>query len=184
MTYKAKMNSDQREAQVSVAMKLTGPDRYDLIFDTEKNNRCIVRCSQGKPHFSGLSTQNVAKIYIVSRKKRPIYVGVTVQPMGERLRGGFTATGQNGYHGYAWRRMFKDAVLDVFCPSTDTGSITSMDAETIEAEIVFLIRQSGQWPACQTEIHFHESTEVHRRISREIMGHYQAAPNLLDTLTA
>jgi hypothetical protein len=30
---------------------------------------------------------------------------------------------------------------------------------TIEAEVVYLIRQAGQWPLFQTEIHFHESSE-------------------------
>jgi len=116
-------------------------------------------------------------LYIVSRDNWPIYVGVTVQKMRTRLRLGFTATGASGYHGYAWRKSFKDAVLDVWCPTLPSGLITPVDAETIEAEIVFLIRQSGQWPMYQTEIHFHESHVEHRRIAAEIVSYYGPSPH-------
>jgi hypothetical protein len=154
-------------------MNLTGPDRYALTFDIATDNRCVVRCAKGTPRFSGPASQRVAKLYIVSRDNWPIYVGITVQTMRARLRIGFTATGESGYHGYAWRRLFKDAVLDVWCPVLSTGPLTPRDAETIEAEIVFLVRQSGQWPLFQTEIHFHESSAEHRRIAAEIMQHYR-----------
>ncbi|MCC6285547.1 MAG: hypothetical protein IT439_09655 [Phycisphaerales bacterium] len=80
--------------------------------------------------------------------------------------------------------MFKDATLDVWCPTSASGPLTPVDAETIEAEIVFLIRQSGQWPMYQTEIHFHESNADHRRIAAEIMAHYGPAPNQPDRLMA
>ncbi len=153
-------------------MNLTGPERYELTFDTEKDNRCVVRCANGTARFSGLAAQKVAKLYVISRDNWPIYVGVTVQKMGTRLRLGFTAKGESGYHGYAWRKLFKDAMLDVWCPSPPTGPLTPRDAETIEAEIVFLVRQTGQWPLFQTEIHFHESNADHRRIAAEIMRHY------------
>ncbi len=163
-------------------MNLTGPDRYALTFDTAKDNRCLVQCAKGTPRFSGPASQRVAKLYVVSRDNWPIYVGVTVQTMRTRLRLGFTATGASGYHGYAWRRLFKDAVLDVWCPIPANGPLLPIDAETIEGEVVFLIRQSGQWPRCQTEIHFHESNADHRRIATEIMRHYQPASSQPDRI--
>ena len=46
------------------------------------------------------------------------------------------------------------------------------DIETVEAEVVYLIRSAGQWPEFQTEIHFHPSTPVHRKVAEEIMQHY------------
>lgn len=154
-------------------MNLIGPERYDLAFDTDIDNRCDVRCAEGKPRFSGLASQKVSKLYVISREKWPIYIGVTVQKMGTRLRLGFTANGESGYHGYAWRKLFKEAALDVWCPIPTSGRLTPRDAETIEAEIVFLVRESGQWPLFQTEIHFHESNADHRRIAAEIMRHYR-----------
>lgn len=47
-----------------------------------------------------------------------------------------------------------------------------LDIETAEAEVVFLIRSAGQWPAFQTEIHFHPSTDIHRKVAADIMRHY------------
>jgi hypothetical protein len=49
-----------------------------------------------------------------------------------------------------------------------------LDIETVEAEVVFLIRSAGQWPLHQTEIHFHLSTQVHRDIAATVMSHYRA----------
>jgi hypothetical protein len=43
-----------------------------------------------------------------------------------------------------------------------------LDIETVEAEVVFLARSAGQWPLCQTEIHFHRSEEVHRDIAAAV----------------
>jgi hypothetical protein len=47
------------------------------------------------------------------------------------------------------------------------------DIETVEAEVVYLIRAAGQWPAFQTEIHFHPSSPRHRELAEEIMSHYR-----------
>jgi hypothetical protein len=47
---------------------------------------------------------------------------------------GFNATGENGYHGYAWRHNFREATL-----RTPTEN-AERDIETVEAEIVFLAR--------------------------------------------
>lgn len=47
-----------------------------------------------------------------------------------------------------------------------------LDVETIEAEIVFMIREMGQWPLYQTEIHFHPSNSDHRDIAKAIVSRY------------
>ncbi|WP_305809178.1 hypothetical protein, partial [Staphylococcus epidermidis] len=47
-----------------------------------------------------------------------------------------------------------------------------LDIETIEAEVVYLIRQAGQWPRFQTEIHFHPSGDEHRQWALTIAETY------------
>ena len=88
--------------------------------------------------------------------------------MRTRFRLGFNATGESGYHGYAWRHKFEEAVLDVWCHEDPLTEKPERDVETVEAEIVFLARCAGQWPEGQTEIHFHPSTEEHRRVAADI----------------
>ena len=47
------------------------------------------------------------------------------------------------------------------------------DIETVEAEVIFLIRQEyGQWPEHQTEIHFHPSRASHRIVAQRILTHF------------
>jgi hypothetical protein len=43
------------------------------------------------------------------------------------------------------------------------------ELETVEAEVVFLIRCAGQWPRGQTEIHFHPSEKEHRDLAAKIV---------------
>ena len=76
------------------------------------------------------------------------------------LRFRFAAAGSGRYHGYAWRNQYREATLDIWgqVDATDGGML---DIETVEAEIVFLARCAGQWPECQTEIHFHPSLPAH-----------------------
>jgi hypothetical protein len=88
--------------------------------------------------------------------------------MATRLGYGFKATGQHGYHGYAWRHHIKEANLYIWCHENAPAKRAELDIETVEAEIVFLARQAGQWPAYQTEIHFHASSQVHRDIATDI----------------
>jgi hypothetical protein len=146
-------------------MKISGPERYKLLFDAE---RFAVVCSKGTSKFSGLATSRRPKLYIVSVNNQPIYVGITRQSMRTRFRLGFNATGENGYHGYAWRHRFKEATLDIWSHEDAPRENTDRDIETVEAEVVFLARLAGQWPEGQTEIHFHPSTEEHREIAAAI----------------
>jgi hypothetical protein len=80
----------------------------------------------------------------------------------------------HGYHGYAWRHHHAKAMLDVWCHE-DARDRDTIDIETIEAEVVFLIRGAGQWPLHQTEIHFHPSTQQHRVVAAEIMSRYPSS---------
>ena len=64
------------------------------------------------------------------------------------------------------------AVLDVWC-HLDAVELNELDMETVEAEVVYLIRAAGQWPAFQTEIRFHPSSARHRKIAGKIVSHYK-----------
>jgi len=146
-------------------MRIAGPERYRLSFDPDS---FAVSCSKGTAKFSGLATTKLPKLYVVSIEAKPVYVGVTRQSMRARLCLGFNATGENGYHGYAWRHKFHEATLDIWCHEDPPAENPELDIETLEAEIVFLARCAGQWPEGQTEIHFHPSTEEHREIAANI----------------
>jgi len=150
-------------------MDIVGPDRYYLTFNAESFS---VQCPRGTDKFSGIATSKMPKIYVVSAKNKPIYVGVTRQSMRNRLRGGWDASGMHGYHGYAWRYEHEAACLDIWAQRDAPDENPNLELETVEAEVVFLIRCAGQWPLSQTEIHFHPSTSEHRRAATEIASSY------------
>lgn len=150
-------------------MRITCPDRYRLTFDAKV---FVVTCQMGSRKFSGIATSKKPKLYIVSVGERTIYVGVTRQPIRNRLRLGWNANGQGGYYGYAWRHRFTEANLDIWCHEDAPADNADLDMETVEAEVVFLIRCAGQWPPDQTEIHFHPSSPVHRELAASIMKRY------------
>jgi hypothetical protein len=81
--------------------------------------------------------------------------------------------GETGY-GYAWRHHHENVFLDVWAHDDSPTENECLDIESVEAEVVFLIRSAGQWPKDQTEIHFHPSTDVHRAAARSIMARYGA----------
>jgi hypothetical protein len=92
--------------------------------------------------------------------------------MRTRLRFGWTAKGESGYYGYRWRHHFEEVVLDLWCDTAPEKQNPMLDVETIEAEVVFLIRKMGQWPLYQTEIHFHSSRPDHRVAAKAIVSRY------------
>jgi hypothetical protein len=149
-------------------MRIEGPERYQLTFTPEA---FTVLCAKGTDKFSGLATSDLPKLYVVSIDNKPIYVGMTKQSIRSRLRLGWNAKGDSGYYGYAWRRGQSPAALDVWC-HMDAIDRKERDIETVEAEVVYLIRAAGQWPAFQTEIHFYPSSPRHRVVAAEIMSHY------------
>ncbi len=133
---------------------LTGPERYDLTLTPTAYSLdrkfCGFTCKKKFP-----------KLYVVAVKGQVVYVGVTRQPMSNRLRFGFNAKGKGGYYGYAWRHKHVRVSLYVWAGPEDADSSV---LETIEAEVVFLVRHTtGAWPDCQTEIHFHKASKEHKQ---------------------
>jgi hypothetical protein len=155
-------------------MRISGPERYKLSFTSAS---FVVLCQKGSARFSGIATSKKPKLYIVSVDEKPIYVGVTKQPLRKRLRIGWNADGESGYYGYAWRHRLTEANIDVWCHEDAPDINPCLDIETVEAEVVFLIRNEGQWPLHQTEIHFHPSTPVHRNIASSVMSRYGLRPS-------
>jgi hypothetical protein len=138
---------------------LTGPERYELTLTPTayKLDR----------KFGGfVCKKKTPKLYVVAVEGQLVYVGVTRQPMSNRLRYGFKAKGRGGYYGYAWRNKHTQASLYVWAANEDTSSSV---LETIEAEVVFLVRHStGAWPDCQTEIHFHKASDPHKKAAAAV----------------
>jgi hypothetical protein len=156
-------------------MRIDGPETFRLTIHTPPaQTRFEILDVKGATRFSGRATSRLPKLYVVAAGDKPIYVGVTKQPMRARLRFGWDAKGQSGYYGYRWRHHHTEVQLDVWyeLDPPERGS-PLIGMETVEAEVVFLIRQRGQWPAFQTEIHFHESTPEHREAAARIMSHYE-----------
>lgn len=153
--------------------------RYALTFDAVT---FAVKCPESTSKFSGLATSRFPKLYVISVEGHsyPVYVGITKQSMSSRLRVGWAANGKNGYHGYAWRRHFSAATMDIWC-QVDAVDGDCLDIETVEAELVYQIRQVGQWPAYQTEIHFHRSTEIHRQMAATIGARFGLGLDLGET---
>jgi hypothetical protein len=151
-------------------MKIVGPERYKLTFDSQ---RFASVCEKGTSNFSGIATKKFPKLYIASSGEEPIYVGVTRQPIRNRLRLGWNSKGETGYYGYAWRHEFSELDLNIWMQTDAPPESSNIDMETVEAEVVHLIRCSGQWPRYQTEIHFHPSNDEHRTVAAAIYGHYK-----------
>jgi hypothetical protein len=155
-------------------MKMLGPETYKLRFDAKGYT---VACQKGSAKFSGLACSKLPKLYVISAKGSILYVGITRQRMSARLRLGFSAAGQTGYYGYAWRHKFTEAMLRIWAHEDAPSEDPVRDIETVEAEVVFLARKiSGAWPLGQTEIHFHPSTDVHREVATTIWNAISAVP--------
>jgi len=141
-------------------VKISGPEHFKLNFDAKT---CTV-------NFSGLANTTKPKLYVIAINGEIIYVGVTKSTMRARFYGGWKANGKNGYHGYAFRHTHKQADLYVWCHE-DAVERSSLDVETVEAEVAYLVRKAGQWPRSQTEIHFHRSEKEHRELAERIVKH-------------
>ena len=152
-------------------MPMEGPFTYQIGFTADKITEVVCPDGRRGNRFMGEASRQVPKLYIVSDGGNPLYVGKTSQKLRDRLRSGFAAVGEHGYHGYAWRHRLEWATIDVWLAvGDDTQDPTWI--ETVEAEVVFLVRQRcGQWPEHQTEIHFHASTCDHRGAARQIIDH-------------
>ena len=156
-------------------MRLVGPDRYRLYFNSR---RFTVRGPNGDSKFRGRAAARRPKLYVVSRNRRPFYVGIAVQGMRGRLRLGWKANLKTGYRGYAWRRHYSDAALHIWYLEPAQGASGRREIETIEAEVVFGLRRAKrQWPRHQTEIHFHPSSTEHRKLAANVLRHFDIAPS-------
>jgi hypothetical protein len=151
-------------------MKFESPKRYQV---TSVNGGFAIADAQGDRYFRGATALKGPKLYIVSGAEGiPLYIGATVQRMRTRLRQGWSATGASGYYGYAWRSATEILNLDIFCLLDCPTERWKRELETVEAEVAFLVREAGQWPVGQTEIHFFPSYDWHREVAREIASNY------------
>ncbi|SRR5713226_6552279 len=150
-------------------MRLSAPERYSL---TLPRKRFRVREALRGGRFSSRASDPGPKLYVVHVRSGPIYVGVTTQPIANRLRYGWSADGRHGYRGYPWRKAFKTVGLDIWYQEGVTKQKSLDNLETVEAEVVYELRLHGrQWPRFQTEIHFHKSTAAHRRAAQTVLAH-------------
>ena len=147
-------------------MKANPCNKYKIkIIDSKF--RCIeANDEKGKgfdyPDVSG----NLPKVYVVKHGKEIYYVGITRQDIRKRLRQGFSAQGEHGYHGYKWKDQDTAEVLIWSFPNS-----TQEHVEAIEAELVYFIREkTGKWPRYQMEIHFHGASEKQRQIAESILS--------------
>jgi hypothetical protein len=153
-------------------MKLIGPERFELKFN---RRRFQIGAASRERELSDRVRASRPKLYVVASRRRLVYVGITNQPIRARLRLGWTADGSHGYYGYAWRRQLRSATLYVWFHPKTTGKAAIRDLETVEAEVAYLVRKQGQWPAFQTEIHFYPSRAVHRRAAKDVVARVRKA---------
>ncbi|UAA38329.1 hypothetical protein KIH87_16825 [Paraneptunicella aestuarii] len=152
-----------------MTMKLIEPQEYNLLINNDDSyslKRDGKDCQFSKPS----TTKDLAKLYTVSEGQDLLYVGITTRSMSERLRSGFRASGKNGYHGYKWKKYQKvELKLNVWLVTSIDGYLSRHGMEIIEAEVAYFCRLlSGQWPKYQHEIHFHQSTDIHRDLALTI----------------
>ena len=141
-------------------MKLLGPCKYDIEF-TNSEGITSIKINGAKVDFSKPVTGVGAKVYVVSVNQTPVYVGATTQAIKVRLNQGLKAK-----YGYKWKDLGRATISVWMLEGAD-----KMDMETVEGEVVFLIRQQcDKWPEYQNEIHFHESCDAHRAAARKIFN--------------
>ena len=139
---------------------------YELRI-SESDYRCLSVNGETVNHFISPDTKpTTQKLYVLKDGGEVYYVGMTSQSMSSRLRIGYRADGEHGYHGYKWVGKITKAELLVWCFTHDDSAIT----EAIEGELVYLIRsQTGKWPIYQMEIHFHNASESERQVAESIL---------------
>lgn len=162
---------EQPSTSPAVELVLDDPLRYRVVL---ADGGFAVHRPDGGRGFRAPASTKGPKLYVYARANHLIYVGITRQAMGARLRMGMTADGSHGYHGYAWRRDGQPADLDVWIARHADGSpVGDVALESIECEVVHLYRtRYGQWPPHQTEIHFRQILPVHTRLAARILDRY------------
>ncbi len=133
-------------------MNIASLNRYEIKI-SNTNYECISVNGKTTDHFVTPDTKaGPQKLYVLKNRKEIYYVGVTSLLMSSRLRIGYRAKGEQGYHGYKWIGKISKAELLVWCFTEADRS----PAEAVEGELVYLVRnRTGKWPTYQMEIHFH-----------------------------
>ncbi len=109
-------------------------------------------------------TNNRYKVYIIKSKDKVLYIGATKYSIRRRLYEGLRAKGDRGYNGYKWKNYHK-VILFIYI----FNELKKLDAERIEAELVYLVREkTGSWPKCQNEIHFNNKYPNGKLIAEKI----------------
>jgi hypothetical protein len=125
---------------------------------SREKERCDKKMIEVETFEKPVTKNNLPKLYVVKDANSILYVGITCQSIASRLRGGFQAKGERGYYGYGWKDIITPLDLFIFCFEGEEHKEEYKKAETIEAELVYLIRKkTGNWPKNQTEIHFHNT---------------------------
>ena len=118
-----------------------------------------------KGFYKKMTINKVPKIYILKSADEYLYVGMTTQSIAIKLKSGLKANGKNGYHGYKWKDK-----IDISLYVWSLEKLEKLQAENIEAEIVYLIREkTGFWPLSQNEIHFNNDYPEGKQIAKEIL---------------
>ena len=148
-----------------MTMKGNPCNKYKIEI-AESKFRCIEANGEiGKGFDYPDVSDNLPKLYVVKRGKDIYYVGMTRQDIRKRLRQGFSAQGEHGYHGYKWKSQDTAELLIWSFPGS-----TQEHVEAIEAELVYFIREkTGKWPRYQMEIHFHGASEAERQVAKSIL---------------
>jgi predicted GIY-YIG superfamily endonuclease len=143
-------------------------NRYEIKV-SKTGYKCISVNWKTTDHFITPDTKaGIQKLYVLKNSKEIYYVGVTSLPMSSRLRSGYRAKGEQGYHGYKWIGKISGAELLVWCFTENDRST----AEAIEGELVYLVRnRTGKWPKYQMEIHFHpDVSDKEKRIAETLVN--------------
>ena len=148
-------------------MKTDNYNRYQMKL-SKSDYKCLTVNGETISHFIAPDTKTgTQKLYVLKNDNEIFYVGITSGPMSSRLRSGFRARGEHGYHGYKWIGKITRADLLIWCFSDKKQSFT----EAVEAELVYLIRNyTGKWPKYQMEIHFHGASKSEMQIAESILS--------------
>jgi hypothetical protein len=152
-------------------MLLVGPNYYDLTIEPPGYRVAAA----GRRGFRSTCCGTDYKLYVILLAGSFAYVGVTKQKMADRFRLGWRAAGESGYYGYTWRHQASAGRLLVWSLPSGAVDDPKRFIETVEAEVVYLVRQEGQWPLFQTEIHFHTSEAEHRELAGHVFQICRAA---------
>lgn len=143
---------------------------YKIIVKNEKI--VSVENNLGELNFKTPVTGRNPKLYFILLKKELVYIGITRQPIRNRLRIGVNPDKKTGYHGYKWLK--NDANYKILIQIVDEN----VNLEGVEAEIIYEFRKNhGRWPKYQNEIHFHningEMKKLALRTYNEVMKKIQ-----------